>query len=147
VTTLVIEELKTTLTQEFTILTKPRMNIVQIRPHLYVHNSPSGTFTFSILDSSNNVLISSNFQSQSLYDALDTVNQYAHGYFNMMLNEISLDVGTYKLRLSSSGYTFSEISYLGWVRDHEDLKNPISYTPASDLENPLSFEIWARGKR
>jgi hypothetical protein len=142
-TTLVVEELVTTLTQEFTLSLPRRAHVDSIRPHLYTHNTPAGTFTLSILDLSDNLIASKSFTAQEIYDAIPTTNDYAQAYFRINFdNKVHLPSATYKLRLSSSGYTFSESSYMGWVRDHEDLKVTLGYTPASDLTNPLSYEIW-----
>lgn len=142
-TTLVVEELVTTLTQELTLSFRPRAHISHVRPYLYVHNTPAGTFTLSIRDSLSNVLSSGTFTAQDIYDGLATTNDYAHAYFRVTFaSVVPAPPGNYSLHLSSSGYTFSESAYLGWVREHEDLKVPITYTPANDFGNPLSYEIW-----
>jgi len=144
-TTLVVEELKTTLTQEVTFTLPRRSHIHAIRPHLYVHNAPAGAFSFSVLDSSDNVLITKTFTAANVYTALGTANLYARAYYTILFdNKVHLPSAIYKLRLSASGYTFSNSSYLGWVRDHEDLKVTLGYTPTSDLANPLSYETWVR---
>jgi hypothetical protein len=142
-TKLVVEELKTTLIQEFTWNPVPRAHIAAVRPHLYTHGNPAGTFTLAILSAADVVLASQTFTAADLYFALDTGNAYAQLYFPVIFdNRVHLPKGNYKLRLSASGYSFSEASYLGWIRDHEDLKVPLDFTPASDLHNPLSYEIW-----
>ena len=144
-TTLVVEELRTTLTQEVTLSLPRRYHVDTIRLHLYFHNSPSGTFSFSILDQSDNVIASKSFTSAQFYSAIPTANIYAHAYFSVQLdNKVHLPSTVYKLRLSASGYTFLNTSYVGWVRDHEDLKVPLGFIPDSDLFNPLSYEIWVR---
>jgi hypothetical protein len=142
-TKLVVEELKTTLVQDFSWNLRTRAHAHAFRPHLYVHNAPAGAFTLAVLDSVDTVLGSGTFASADVYSGLGTANLYAHAYFRVdMTNMPPLHPGSYKLRLSSSGYTFSESAYLGWVRDHEDLKAPIDGAPASDLNNPMSFEMW-----
>lgn len=143
-TTLVVDELKTTLTQEVTLNLTPRQHLAAVRPHLYVHNNPAGTFTFAVLNAADAVLTSDTFTSADVYTALGTSDDYAHAYFTISFEYRHLPPGTYKLRLSSSGYTFSESAYLGWVRDHEDLIVPLDYTPSDDSENPLSYQVWVR---
>lgn len=142
-TTLVIEELKTTLTQDFSWRPRERAHVIAARPHLYAHNNPAGTFTLALLNSSSATLASKSFLASDLYFALGTGNLYAQLYFPVIFDQaIHLPTGDYKLRLSSSGYSFSESAYMGWVRDHEDLKVPLLYTPPDDFHNPLSYEIW-----
>lgn len=142
-TTLVIEELVTTLSQEFTINSEKGILLKSIRPYLYVHNNPVGTFTVKLKQGITE-LFSKNFQSSDLYNALSTSNAYAHLFFNIEFDyPIHLIENTYKIELSSSGYSFSEASYIAWIKEHENLKVPLSYSPLDDLNNPMSFELWS----
>jgi hypothetical protein len=113
---LIVDELKDTLEQGFTIDLETRYSIIEFKPYLYMHNTPSGTFTLSILDSDENTVTSKDFTSSDIKESLGTEDNYAHVYLPVRFDTILLK-GTYIVRLSSSGYTFNESSYLGWARD------------------------------
>jgi len=141
-TTLVVEELKNgPLVQEFDHLLATKRQLAYVRPYLYLHNYPLGTFTLSLLDANDALIASSSFNQADFYNALDTTDAYAHGFLRLPITA-SMPRGKYKLSLSSMGYTFFPASYIGWVREHEDEKVKRTFTPASDLENPLTFELW-----
>lgn len=140
-TQLLVHELQTSLESLITI--NSAKTIYAVRPHLHCHNSPAGTFTIGIYDISDNLIQAKTFTSADIVAAMATANLYIHGYFTVTFdNVVPIVIGDYKIKLTSSGYTFSESSYLGWVADHENLKIELDYTPTSDLENPLSFELW-----
>lgn len=142
-TTIVVEEFRTTLVQDFTWGRSPRAHVTAVRPYLYLHNTPAGTFTMAVLNASSTVLASQTFTAQDVYDGLSTTDDYSHAFFRVAFaNKIHLPAGDYKLRLSASGYSFAESSYMGWIREHEYSKVPTTFVPTSDLANPLSYEIW-----
>lgn len=144
-TTIVVEELRTTLDQDFTTKLFPRLHLVAIRPYLYLHNNPAGTFTLSVYDSGSNLLESKSFTASDVYTALDTVNTYAHVWYNVeFTNPLNLPAGVYTMRLSASGYTFNNSSFIGWIREHENLKVPLDFTPTNDMFNPMAYELWSR---
>jgi hypothetical protein len=141
VTKLLVEELISYIEQEFVLSDRRIHHIKSIRPYLYVHNNPMGTFLFEI-KKGNTTLFSKSFTSSDLYNALNTTNKYAHLVYDIPINKLPLKNGTYKLKLSSSGYLFSGNSFLGWVKEYENLKNPATTAVPNDASNPLSFEIW-----
>ena len=141
-TTLVLEELKSTLQQTVNLTLNRRYNIEAVRPLLYMHNAPAGTFTLSI-KSGVNTLTSKSFTSADIKSDLSTVNNYAYLWKNLTFSEIALlKNGSYILELSSSGYTFSSSSYIGWIKEHENLFNETSGTPLTDLDNPFSYQLF-----
>jgi len=139
-TTLVVEELKTTLSQDFKLNLNQRAIISAVRPYIYMHNAPAGTFTLSIKQSST-TLWSQNFTSQAIKDALETTDNYAHIKLNLLPDYLKLSKGTYTAELSSSGYTPTSDSFIGWIKPHEDLYFDVYGTPSSDSENPLGLEL------
>lgn len=142
-TTLVYDALETTIEQDFTINLNRRYTIEAINPYLMMFNEPSGTFTFSVLDSDTNILSSDTFTSADIKTDLSTSDSYAHIRKVIQFdNPLHLSRGTYTLKLSSSGYTFTESSHLGWVREFENIFNETTGTPSSDSENPFSFNIY-----
>lgn len=141
-TTLVVDELKTTLTQTFTLTLNKRYNIGGIRPYIYMHNSPSGTFTLKI-KSGANTLASKDFTSAEIKTDMSTSDNYVHIWKGLLFDTpIQLVKGSYILELSSSGYSYSASSFLGWVKEYENIFNEVSGTPLSYFDNPYSFQLF-----
>jgi hypothetical protein len=142
VSTLVVETLKTELTHPFSLTLDVRYNIGALCPYLYMHNAPSGTFTFSIEDADDVEVFSQSFTSADIKTALSTTDNFAHVFYPVVPESpLFLEKGSYTAILSASGYSANSVSFLGWVRQHEDLVNELDYTPDTDFENPLSLKI------
>ena len=121
--TLVVEELKTTLTQTVSFKYDRVYQIGGIKIKVLMYNSPSGTFTLSI-KSGVNTLASSTFTSADIKSDLDTTNNYAWVWKAVSFSgPVPLKKGSYDIELSASGYTYSAISFLGWVKLHESFFN------------------------
>lgn len=143
-TYIVVDELLTSqeIIQEFVVNTGMRVRGLSFRPYLYVHNNPSGTFTFS-LKYEGNEIGAKTFTSSDLYTAMDATESYIRLFYKVTFDDIiNLNKGTYELVLSASGYTFSELSYIGWIREHEDVKTLNDGNAENYLSNPLTFEAW-----
>jgi len=141
-TALVVEELLTTLEQPFSIYLDRRITVAGLRPKIYMHNSPSGTFTFT-LKRSGVTIASDSFTSTEIKSDLGTSDNYIHIWkFLDLSNVIHLGRGDYTLELSSSGYTYSDSSYLGWVKEHENLTNEIEGVPLTNFNNPMAFQLF-----
>jgi len=70
------------------------------------------------------------------------MDDYCHVFFPLTsTTPFPLAKGSYKLKLSATGYSATETSFLGWVQQHEDLNNELDYTPINDEENPLAIRI------
>ena len=142
-TTLVVDELKTTLTQSFTVDLNRRYTIAAVRPYLYMHNSPAGTFTFSVKDSGANTIASKTFTSAEIKSDLSTSDNYCHLWKALVFtNPLQLSKGSYSLVISSSGYTFAESSYLAWVKEYENIFNTTDGANDTDFNNPMSFQLF-----
>lgn len=117
--------------------------VIAIRPHLYIHGSPSGTVKVQILDSNDRLVIESSTiaLNSSTLKTLD----YAHKYYKFDLNaNLSADV-SYKIAVvCGGGYSFSESAYVGVCLDWDNTKTSTGYTPDNDFEKPLDIEIWER---
>jgi hypothetical protein len=141
-TTLFVHELKTELEQEFKYKLRTRMNIGGVRPYLYIHNNPVGTFTIELLYNSSPIATGT-FTAADIKTALATSDNYVHAYYNVTLDKNPvLNHGIYSLKLTSSGYSFNESAYIGWIALHENERNEMEYTPESDGQNSLTFELW-----
>lgn len=140
-TKLVVDELKGTLSQTVTIASRKRFLVEAVRPYIYMHNAPAGTFTLSV-KSGATTLVSKDFTSTEIKSDLSTTDNYAHLWKALTFNEpLQLESGEYELELSSSGYTFSNSSYLGWVKEHESRFNETTGTELSDLYGPYSYQF------
>lgn len=141
-TTLVVHDLDTYASQSFVVQNGNRLVIESVRPYLYFHNAPAGTFTLSLYSGAT-LLDSADITFAEVQTALATTDNYIHAYCRFEFeNNPVLPPGSYELKLTASGYTRTNASYAGWVALHEDLINDISYAPANDSENPLTFQLW-----
>jgi len=136
-----VEPLKVTpLVQEFKIK-RNRLRIKAIRPWLYLHDDPAGTFTLTLKDGSN-ALDSHDFTVDDLrLGAGFADNQFHHGYFNLPIEAVLNHDQTYTMELSASGYTFGS-SYLGWIKEFESLKNSFDDPIWTYHQNPFGYELW-----
>lgn len=144
-TTLVVEELKTTLSQSFTVNVNRRITVAAVRPYLLMYNSPSGTFTLSLKEGAT-THASKTFTSADIKSDLSTSDNYAHLWKVIEFsNPVHLSKGSYTLELSHSGYTFSDTSYLGWIKEHENIfQNTADLTGLSSYDYPLSFQLFSK---
>jgi hypothetical protein len=134
---LIVSELKTELLYQAVIPSKS-IQIAVIRPHIYIHNAPSGYLFLQILDVNNQVIVESNHVS------IVTINPFGfyHGYIQFDINLYVKKNTQYRILLSSSGYTFNESAYVGWCNDYDLAKYSMDYVPVSNIYNPLDLEIW-----
>lgn len=140
--TLLIQRLETELSQELSYNLSDRCQIGAFIPYLYMHNAPSGTFTIELLNSDNDIIMSQDFDSADIKASLSTSNNYAHVFYPIVpSNPIQIEYGTYTIKLSASGYSPSESSYLGWIQQHENIQNVMDYVPSYDTENSLAIRI------
>lgn len=143
---LYVEELKATpLVQTFTRATA--CQVAFFRLHLVKYLSPAGTFILQLTDSSDNVIATS---SQTLADmqtegSADLQENYYHGQikftfdraYNLRANEV------YKIKLSSSGYTYSDTDFIGWCKAFEDPAIPVTGDVAhAPIDSPYDFETY-----
>jgi hypothetical protein len=107
-----------------------------------MHNTPAGTFTFTV-KSGGVALASKSFTSASIKSDLGTTDDYAHLYKTLEFDTvIPLEKGTYSIVLSSSGYTFSDSSYLGWIKPHENIFNENTGEVNSLNDYSFGFELF-----
>jgi hypothetical protein len=143
VTKLLVETLVTgaTMSQEIRFDRVDRYNIASIAPYLYISNFPGGTFTLTLSNLSGD-LFSKSFTSDDIRTSLNTVNNFAHVFYPVIpQNLLILESGTYTLKLTSDSYYNTSSSYIGWIRQHEDLNNILDYEALSDDKNPLATRI------
>ena len=148
-TTLVIDELKSSLEQEFRLDRQERYSIGAFIPYLYMHNSPLGTFKITLSKNGNAINFLETFTSADIKLALNTSDNYAHVFYPIIPSKpIQLEKGLYKITLSSvSGYTFKNNSYLGWIRQHENVQPDRSYylNDESELAYSMRIKVFTEG--
>jgi len=135
-----VEELDTTLSQSFTLTNG--MSLTAVRPYIYKHLNPSGSLLLEV-KSGATVLTSKTILISEIIT--NVASNYFHGFYTFTLdNEIFLTPGTYTIDITGSGgYTFSELAFIGWVRDYNDLIYSVDNdTTSKDIQKPLTFQLW-----
>lgn len=134
--TLVVNEIVDSLEQEFTFNLNTRSHIGAFYPYLVMINQPLGTFAFKFFKGATE-LFSVDFTSIDI-----STESYAHVFFPIIPeNPIQLEKGQYKISITTSGYTKTNDSYIGWIQQFEDIQNEMSYTPIRTEENSLAFRL------
>ena len=140
-TTLVVNAIGVSLEQEFTYNLNDRCHIGAFYPYIVMIGAPAGTFTCELIKGAT-TLFSKTFTSSLIKLSLPTTNNYAHAFYPIIPDSpVQIEKGTYKLKISTSGYTQTGSSYLGWAQQFEDIQNEMSYTPSADSENSLAFRL------
>lgn len=112
-----------------------------VYPFLVMINSPSGTFNFEMIKDASTIF-SKTFTSSDLKSALGTLDDYLYSFHPIIPNSpIRIKKGTYNFKLTHTGYSFNESSFLGWGQQYEDRQNPVSYTITGSSSIPLAFRI------
>lgn len=140
--TLIVHELETSLTQTITVTAKKLVK--SIRPHIYKANSPAGSLTLSI--ESGGTEVATVTQTIAFIEAnVASNNTYFHGFVKFEFdNQVLLPSGDYDLILTGSGgYTFDTNTYIGWCADFEDRLNADTSTPSGITQYPFAFEMWS----
>lgn len=138
------EELKTTLTQSITLEHDKIYHIEGFKILIVMYNAPAGTFTLTVKSGANS-LISKDFTSAEIKTDLSTSNNYGYIWKAIVFDDLlALKKGTYDLVLSSSGYSHSNTSFLGWVKLHENLFNDRTDAFVDYTTNPYGVLIYER---
>lgn len=138
---LLVDKLVTELTHEIRLTNSSRVHISAFYPYLFLYNSPVGTFTLSILRGAT-AIFSQSFDSAAIKISIPTVNDYAHVFYPIIPpNPLPIESGLYTIKLSATGYVPTESSYLGWIKQHEDVQNNLEYVSANDTYNPYAIRI------
>lgn len=131
---LYVHDLVTVLSQEITTPDR-HTHLEAIRPHIYKHLAPSGSFKIQVLDANSNLVA----ESSTLTAADISASNYFHGYVKFPV-KCTLSANTnYFIQLAATGYTFSGSAFIGWCNDY-DLRK---YDSVLDgVSSPLDMEIW-----
>lgn len=103
--------------------------------------SPIGTFTLE-MTGPNGVVISESFSSNDIKNAIGTTDNYAHVFYPIIpIDPVQIESGSFTIKLTSSGYSPTESAFIGWVQQHENIQNEMSYIPADDTSNTFAIRF------
>lgn len=139
--TLLVEELYSELNQDIAFNLDSRCHIGAIIPYIYIHNAPVGTFKLQMMKGST-LVFENIFTCDEIKASLNTSDNYAHVFYPVIpLTPTQIEKGTYTIKLSSTGYTFTSASYLGWCRQYENVQAILDFEPENDGQNPMAMRI------
>jgi len=139
-TTIVCNELKTTLTQSVNMNYDRVYHVAGLKIQVFMYNNPTGIFTLSI-KSGSDVLANASFTSADIKTDLNTTDNYAYIYKALDFS-LPLKKGSYDLVLSSDGYTFSESSFLGWCKSYDNVFNQEVDADVVFTRKPYNYLIY-----
>ena len=135
----IFEKKSDDISVDFTLDSNKTINQMALK--LYLHNDPSGTVNISLKEDSDLLETVTTTIATMMSTAGLTPGQYHYGYFrfdfskNLYLKENT----TYTIVLNSSSYTYSDSSFLGWCRPHENDPNENS--------NSLGYKLFGYMKK
>jgi hypothetical protein len=137
-TTLVADQLGSDPLEQAIVLYRDH-DLAGIRPSLYFHNLPAGTFYLRIYQDGVSIK-EYTFTSASARAAIGT----PHNYFWVDLalsGRCRLSSGEYIIKLESTGYTSSYSSAVMWLKDWTSLRSDCIDTVVNFTEHPFSFNL------
>lgn len=141
--TLIVHELITTLTQEFKVPSLVQaMEVKHVRPYLYKNGSPTGTIQMEIGDG--NIKMA---QSATLDVSTISAVAYAHGPYKFDLSAHLRPGDTYQLTMRAVTYVFDANNFVGWCNGFDLGFNDPTYEPNGYTAAPLHFELWTQEDR
>lgn len=139
---LLVDRINTSLEQEITVDITKRAHLAAIIPYLYLHNSPAGTFTLDFKKGAD-VLYSYSFTSNNVKFLMNITDDYAHVFYPIIPGIlVPLESGSYSVKITASGgYSPTETSYLGWVKQYDNIQNGLDYTVVNDTYAPYAIRF------
>lgn len=137
----VFETLRERLEQRVNLVSEDRIQVAAIIPYLYVNNLQAGTFLFSVLREDLSLVFEKEFTASELNAELTEV--YGHIYYPIVPSvPFPLEAGEYTFKLeSATGYSPTPESFLGWIKQHEDIQLTMAYTPENDSRNTFTIRF------
>ena len=115
------------------------LNIVSIRPHLYIEDTPAGSLFLQVLDLNKRLIKQSNTVAISSI----TTATYFHGFVKFDLNLGLQKDQSYYLALKSSGYTYGASSFVGWCNSFDSARRTENFEVAG-VTAAYELEIWTK---
>jgi hypothetical protein len=138
---LLVETLKDNLSQEIRYEGEDRLSMAAFIPYLYCHNV-SGTFTFQVLNGSD-ILVSESFTVEDIKESLGSASNYLHVFYPIIpTNPVQIENGNYTFKLiAPEGYVPSQGSFMGWIKQFENIQNSMDYNRSSDSQNTFAIRF------
>lgn len=129
---LMVNELKTELVQ---VVSSDGFAIVEaVRLHLYKHGNPAGSLFVQIRDGHGQLIATSEqIQIESISEEM-----FFHGLIRFYISAHLRPESNYQMVLQSTGYNFTEESYVGWCFDFDFNNYP------KESNHALCYEFWTR---
>lgn len=134
---LFIDELITTLSQK--VRSNKKVQVRHIRPHLFLHNNPTGTLKVQICSDDGTLIAESN--SVDMSNITDAVAY--HGYVKFDVSAYLMENTWYTVKIVPSSYTYASGSYTAVCLDAGLKKYSYSSEIRTPLLAPLDLEIWS----
>lgn len=140
-TTLVCQTLYSELSQNVTFSHPDRLHVGCVSPYLLMVNSPAGTFTLEFTGT-NGLVFSKSFTSLDVKASIGTTDNYAHVFLPIIPdNPVQIESGEFTIKITSTGYTASSGSFIGWIQQYENEQNELDYVPADDAQKSFSIRF------
>lgn len=139
---LLVEELGqsySAIKQKITVGANP-IYVYAVTPHIFKWLNPAGSLYVRLEDSSQTTITTSS--AVTIQSITDATGNYFHGRVRFYLNAILAANTSYYISLISSGYTFSEAAWVGFVNDYDLQIVDRNYTPLSSIECPFLIGLW-----
>lgn len=137
--TLIVETLQDSLTQDIDFTLTQRVEIAAFIPYIYFHNVSGAVFTFEI-ERSDVVVFSQDFTSEQI--KLSVGADFAHVFYPIVpANPVQIEAGSYRFRIKrKSGYLAGQ-NFIGWIKQYQDIQNEMSYNPVDDGQNSYAIRF------
>lgn len=141
--TLVVDDLNTTLTQKVT--PTETVIVAAFRPHILIHGNPSGCLRVDIYDSTDTTLLKSSedLMISDIKTQAGITESYFHGYIRFNIDWGLVKDTEYSIRLEGlAGYSPTASDYIGWCRDFDTRKYTATYSPNEGFNSAFDIEVW-----
>jgi hypothetical protein len=138
---LIVFELNPSVSQ----LLRPNKNTIveAIRPHLYKHNSPTGSVFVEIQNEQGEFIAQSN--TVSIASIAD--EPFYHGHIRFDIKAYLKKGMVYRIHIKAAdGYAFTEAAYVGVCNAYDLSAYPPEYTPNQGASAPLDIQMWCRNE-
>lgn len=139
---LIVHEVQTSVFQ--TLRHPSNLFVGAVRPHIYLHNNPSGNLKVQICSSDGEVLA----ESSAINFSTIASDIEFHGYVTFYVDASLRKDTDYQIKIvAGGGYSFSEAAYCGVCADYDSRKYD---PPTPDIHpwiSPLDIEIWSRSSK
>lgn len=139
---LIVHEILTSVYQTL----RPTKNtfVSVVRPHLYIHNNPTGNLKVQICSGDDSIIA----ESATINMSDITAEIEYHGYVSFYVDASLRKNTNYIFKIvAGGGYSFNESAYCAVCNDY-DLRKYSQVVPGSHpWIAPLDIEIWSRSSK